>query len=112
MQVAAFSRLPALRARAHALLDPNLTRLRAYFASEPRLTVHVPSGGNVAFPRLPPSVSGDRLADHLREHYSTLVVPGRFFEMPRHIRLSFGIRGDLLARGLRNVSRALDDLAA
>jgi aspartate/methionine/tyrosine aminotransferase len=111
MQVAAFARLPALRARAHALLDPNLAALRDYFASETRLRVHLPSGGNVAFPRLPAAVSSDRLAEHLRDRYSTLVVPGRFFEMPRHVRLSFGIRGDLFARGLRNLSRALDDLA-
>jgi hypothetical protein len=112
MQLAAFERLRDLRARAHALLDPNLARLRAYFASETRLEVHVPSGGNVAFPRLPAAMSSDRLADHLRDRYSTLVVPGRFFEMPRHIRVSFGMRSDLLARGLRNLSRALDDLAA
>ena len=44
--------------------------------------------------------------------YSTLVVPGRFFESPRHIRFSFGMRGAQLARGLRNLSRALDDLGA
>jgi aspartate/methionine/tyrosine aminotransferase len=112
MQLAAFERLPALRTRAHALLDPNLERLRAWFASETRLRVFVPPGGNVAFPRLPASVGSDSLADHLREKYSTLVVPGRFFEMPRHFRLSFGMRGDVLARGLRNVSRALDDLGA
>jgi aspartate/methionine/tyrosine aminotransferase len=112
MQLAAFERLPALRTRAHALLDPNLERLRAWFASETRLRVFVPPGGNVAFPRLPASIGSDSLADHLREKYSTLVVPGRFFEMPRHFRLSFGMRGDVLARGLRNVSRALDDLGA
>jgi aspartate/methionine/tyrosine aminotransferase len=112
MQLAAFSQLPALRARAHALLDPNLGRLREYFARESRLRVHVPAGGNVVFPRLPPAVNSDVLCDLLRENYGTLVVPGRFFESPRHIRLSFGIRSDLLARGLRNLSRALDDLAA
>jgi aspartate/methionine/tyrosine aminotransferase len=112
MQLAAFQRLPALRARAHALLDPNLQKVVAWLASEPRVTAFVPGGGNVAFPRLPASVSSDRLADHLRERYSTLVVPGRFFEMPRHIRVSFGMRSELLLRGLRNVSRALDDLGA
>jgi aspartate/methionine/tyrosine aminotransferase len=112
MQVAAFERLPALRARAHALLDPNLERIREFFATERRLQVHVPEGGNVVFPRLPEGLSSDRFADHLRERYSTLVVPGRFFESPRHIRISFGMQGDILARGLRNISRALDDLGA
>jgi aspartate/methionine/tyrosine aminotransferase len=112
MQLAAFSHLPALRARAHALLDPNLARLREYFAEESRLRAHVPAGGNVVFPRLPSSVNSDQLCDHLRERYSTLVVPGRFFESPRHIRLSFGMASDVFAGGLRNLSRALDDLGA
>jgi aspartate/methionine/tyrosine aminotransferase len=112
LQLAAFGKLAALRARAHRLLDPNLERLRDYFAGESRLTVHLPPGGNVAFPRLPVGLDGDRVADHLRAQYSTLVVPGRFFEMPRHIRISYGMRPELLARGLRNLSRTLDDLGA
>ena len=112
MQLAAFSRLPVLRARAHALLDPNFARLRDYLATESRLRAHLPDGGNVVFPRLAPAVNVDGLCDHLRERYSTLVVPGRFFESPRHIRLSFGMSGTVFARGLRNVSRALDDLGA
>jgi aspartate/methionine/tyrosine aminotransferase len=112
MQLAALSRLPAIRARAHALLDPNLARMQAFFEREHRLKVHLPKGGNVAFPRLPSGVDSDKLADVLRDRYSTLVVPGRFFESPRHIRVSFGVQPELLARGLRNVSRALDDLGA
>jgi aspartate/methionine/tyrosine aminotransferase len=72
----------------------------------------LPEGGSVAFPRVPRGMDGDALADHLLRRYQTLVVPGRFFESPRHIRVSFGCRAPLLARGLANVSRALDDLGA
>ena len=110
MSLAAFRRLRDLDRRAHALLDPNLGRLRAFFASEPRLTTLMPGGGNVVFPRLPRGIDSDHLASHLLSRYSTLVVPGRFFEAPRHIRLSFGCRPGRLARGLANISRALDDL--
>jgi len=39
------------------------------------------------------------------------VVPGRFFDAPRHIRLSFGCNPALLGRGLSNLSRAIDDLS-
>jgi bifunctional pyridoxal-dependent enzyme with beta-cystathionase and maltose regulon repressor activities len=49
-----------------------------------------------------------------RRKYSirkTLVVPGRFFESPRHIRISYGCRPTLLQQGLNNISRALDDLS-
>jgi aspartate/methionine/tyrosine aminotransferase len=110
MALAAFKNLSAISARSHALLDPNLARVRAFIERETRLTAHVPEGGNVMFPRLPRGIDSDALADHLRDRYSTLVVPGRFFESPRHIRISFGIRPARLARGLQHISQALDDL--
>ena len=111
MSLAAFRRLPAIRRRAHATLDPNLERLRRYFARESRLDVLLPEGGNVVFPRVPRHVDADALADRLLKRYSTLVVPGRFFEASRHIRISFGLPTRLLDRGLANISRALDDLS-
>jgi aspartate/methionine/tyrosine aminotransferase len=110
MSLAAFRRLPTLRRRAHATLDPNLERLRRYFAQEKRLDTFVPEGGNVVFPRVPRRVDADLLADRLLKRYSTLVVPGRFFEAPRHIRISFGVPPGVLERGLANISRALDDV--
>ena len=111
LSLAALRRLRDIDRRAHAILDPNLARLRAFLAREPRLRAVLPEGGNVVFPRLPASVDSDRLVRHLVSHDSTLVVPGRFFESPRHIRISFGCRPSLLARGLANISRALDELS-
>jgi aspartate/methionine/tyrosine aminotransferase len=110
MALAAFRRLRDIATRAHRLLDPNLARLRAFLAREPRLKALVPEGGNVVFPRVPSRVDSDRLAAHLVKRYSTLVVPGRFFETTRHIRISFGCAPARLSRGLANLSRALDDL--
>jgi aspartate/methionine/tyrosine aminotransferase len=110
MALAAFKWLGDLDRRAHALLDSNLTRVRAFFAREPRVTAFIPDGGNVVFPRLPRGIDSDRLAAHLLKRYSTLIVPGRFFESPGHIRLSFGCNAKRLDRGLINVTRALDDL--
>jgi hypothetical protein len=111
MALAALGRLRDLDRRAHGLLDPNLARVRAFLAGEPRLTAFIPDGGNVVFPRLPRGMDSDRLVRHLLARYSTLVVPGRFFESLRHIRLSFGCTATRLARGLKNITRALDDLA-
>jgi len=111
MSLAAFRHLPAIRRRAHATLDPNLERLRRYFAAEPRLEAFMPEGGNVVFPRVRRGLDTDVLASHLLERYSTLVVPGRFFESPRHIRISFGMSRRVFERGLANISRALDDLS-
>lgn len=110
LALAAFRRLDRIRAHAHRFLDPNLDRVRRFFDRERRLAAFIPGGGNVVFPRLPRGLSSDELAEHLRLRYSTLVVPGRFFESPRHIRLSFGSEPRLVERGLRNISCALNDL--
>ncbi len=110
MALAAFRRIPALARRAHAILNPNLARLARYLERERRLRAHLPDGGNVLFVKLPRGIDGDRLAEHLRRRYSTLVVPGRFFESPGFIRISYGCRPARLSRGLANLSSALDDL--
>src|SRR6185295_3307228 len=85
MALAAFRRLRAIDRRAHEILDPNLERVGRFFAGESRLKVFMPQGGNVVFPRLPAGIDGDLLTEHLVKRYSTLVVPGSFFESPRHI---------------------------
>jgi len=110
MALAAFERLDAIDRRAHALLDRNLEGLRRFLAHETRLRAVMPESGNVVFPRVPEGVDTDRLAQRLSSRYSTLVVPGRFFEAPRHIRISFGCRPAILARGFARISRALDAL--
>jgi aspartate/methionine/tyrosine aminotransferase len=110
MALAAFRRLRAIDERAHRALDANLDRVRRFFERETRLRAFVPEGGNVIFPRLPAGVDADKYAARLRARYSTLVVPGRFFEAPSHVRVSFGCAPALLARGLDNLSRALDDV--
>ena len=92
MALAAFKHLRGISDRSHGLLEPNLDRVRRFFQGESRLRAHMPVGGNVMFPRLPDGLDSDAFADHLREHYSMLVVSGRFFEVPRHICISFGLR--------------------
>src|SRR4029434_3410820 len=103
----AFRNLAAISTRAHELLDAGLDRITRFVQREPRLTAVVPPGGNVVFPRLPAGIDSERLTRHLERRYRTLIVPGRFFESPRHIRLSFGCNTRRLERGLRNVSKAL-----
>jgi aspartate/methionine/tyrosine aminotransferase len=110
MTLAAFKRHADIDKRAHGLLDPNLVRVKAFFSRETRLQCVVPEFGGIAFPRLPRGLDGDRFAGHLLRRYSTLVVPGRFFESPQHVRVSFGGKARPLARGLEGIARALDDL--
>ncbi len=65
--------------------------------------------GITAFPRWS---GGDcqRLDDHLRDHYNASVVPGRWFEMPDHFRVGFGMTTQDFEEGLKRLVRALDDL--
>lgn len=112
MALRAFRHLAQLRKRAQSLLAPGLESVRRFLDAEPRLAAHLPEGGGVVLARLPRGVDEDRLVGHLRRRHDTLVVPGRFFEAPGYVRLSFGLRRSRLEAGLRNVSRALDALSS
>ncbi|NUR44555.1 MAG: pyridoxal phosphate-dependent aminotransferase [Sphingomonas sp.] len=65
--------------------------------------------GVTAFPRWSGSDT-ERLNDHLRERYDTAVVPGRWFEMPDHFRIGFGLPNDDFTEGLSRLGRTLGDL--
>jgi len=112
MTLAALRNLAAIRRRARVILGPNLDRVKRFLAREGRLRAHVPPGGNVLFARLPTGIDSERFARHLLCRYGTLVVPGRFFEAPRFVRIGFGCSPAALTRGLTSLSRALDDLGA
>jgi len=105
---AAFDHLPALAARARAILDPNVAAFEQVMARQPTLEWVKPAGGTVAFPRLTGVVSADAFAERLLKEFATAVVPGRFFEAPAHFRIALGIDGAVLARGLEALGRALD----
>ncbi len=105
--VVAFEHLPALAARARAILDPNLARLERFMAVEPRLAWVRPAGGPVAFPRLTSGEDARGFADRLLARHGAMVVPGHFFDAPPHFRIGFGIDASVLEQGLDAVSRAL-----
>ena len=111
-QIAArvFSRLDGLRERQQAAIAPNHARVAAFMAGEARLEWVEPENGIIAFPRIKGPGSGDELARRLREDYATSVVPGSFFEEPRHFRLGFGAAPEILDRGLAAIGRALGEI--
>ena len=108
---AAFDALPALAARARAILTPNFQRFAAFVGAQPGLEWVEPPGGTVAFPRLKGLASADDFAERLLTRFETAVVPGRFFEAPAHFRVALGIPGDVLERGLQAMARALGQRA-
>jgi len=89
MSVMAFDHLAQFRERACALLNTNRALLNAFLDSRADLECFRPPAGTVVFPRLPNGDS-EAFVQLLREKYETSVVPGTFFESPRHFRLGVG----------------------
>ena len=65
--------------------------------------------GITAFPRWSGGDT-DRLDALLRDRYDASVVPGRWFEMPEHFRVGFGLPTADLEEGLNRLGQALDEL--
>lgn len=110
MSVMAFDHLEQFRERARALLATNRAVIESFLDSRRDLECFRPPAGTVFFPRLS---HGDPEAFFklLREEYETAVVPGTFFEMPRHFRIGIGGETEGLRAGLERLSAALDDFA-
>jgi aspartate/methionine/tyrosine aminotransferase len=108
MSVMAFDRLGQFREHARALLTTNRALLDAFLDSRADLECFRPPAGTVVFPRL---ANGDSetFFELLRDKYETSIVPGRFFESPRHFRLGIGGETAALQAGLERLGAALDE---
>jgi aspartate/methionine/tyrosine aminotransferase len=121
VRVPAASALLAARALEHVAADMSqqsarqttggLRILERWAQAEPRVEYVPPHAGLYALVRLPPAVPDLALAQHLRDRYETLVVPGSLLEAPGCLRLGLHAPGPQLEQGLANISAALDDLA-
>ena len=103
------SQLDFIKDRNQELIQQNKSLIKDFIQSESSLSWVEPPGGTICFPRLEANISGDDLAQLLREKYDTAVVPGSFFEAPQHFRLGFHVSQETLARGLENIKAALQE---
>jgi hypothetical protein len=105
----AFDRLDEVIGDTRAMLDTNRRVFNSFIAARNDLDCMPAEHGITAFPRW---LRGDtqRLDDHLRERYDASVVPGRWFEIPDHFRVGFGLPTDEFEEGLSRLGSALDDL--
>ena len=105
----AFAHLDKVVGETPAMLARNRSAFNDFIASRDDLTCAPAGHGITAFPRW---ASGDsqRLDNHLRAHYDTAIVPGRWFEMPDHFRIGFGMPSKDFAEALGRLGKALDDL--
>ena len=105
----AFDRIDEVVGDTPAMLDRNRRLFNGFVDSRNDLECMTAEHGITAFPRWS---GGDtqRLDDHLRERYGASVVPGRWFEMPDHFRVGFGLSTGDFEEGLKRLGAALDDL--
>jgi hypothetical protein len=105
----AFDHLEEVRGNTPAILRKNRSLFNDFVSARDDVNCASTQHGITAFPRWS---GGDtqRLDDHLRKGYDTSVVPGRWFEMPDHFRVGFGLTAEDFAEGLNRLGAALDDL--
>jgi aspartate/methionine/tyrosine aminotransferase len=107
LSLTAFEQIDRLRARAREILAGNLDVVRAMALAHPRLEWLEPAAGTTAFPRVRDTEDTQELVDRLVRDYDTIVVPGRFFQSPQHIRISFGGKPQMVREAVARLDRAL-----
>ncbi|HLZ84522.1 MAG TPA: pyridoxal phosphate-dependent aminotransferase [Caulobacteraceae bacterium] len=107
LSVVAFDRLPALRARANALIDANRAAYREILGGHPALDQVLFEQGSTVFPRLMAG-DADGFFSRLMADHETCVVPGRFFGRPDHIRVGLGGDPAMTRGGLERIKAALE----
>jgi hypothetical protein len=105
----AFDRIDEVIGDTPLLLERNRKLFNDLIENRSDLECAPAEHGITAFPRWR---GGDteRLNDYLRKRYDTAVVPGRWFEMPDHFRVGFGLSTADFEEGLSRLGAALDDL--
>jgi aspartate/methionine/tyrosine aminotransferase len=109
LSVVALAKLPKVIARAKGILETNRAVLSEFFDSREELQVVRTESGTTSFPRLLKGRVED-LCAVLTEKYDTAVVPGRFFESPRHFRIGMCAEPELFSKGVTRLGMALDEM--
>jgi aspartate/methionine/tyrosine aminotransferase len=92
-----------------AMLERNRDLFNRFAASREDVECMSAEHGITAFPRWAGGDT-DSLDAHLRERHDAAVVPGRWFGIPDHFRVGFGLRTDEFAEALTRLGAALDEL--
>jgi aspartate/methionine/tyrosine aminotransferase len=107
----ALASIDQIEARARLTLDANRAAAAQILAPRRELQLTIPAHGTTLAPRL---LSGavEPFCELLRTRYELAVVPGFYFEMPHHFRISLGGDPTLTSECFQRLSRALDDFSA
>jgi len=109
LSVIALQNIDQILNRTKLILESNRTILNQFLDSRDDLETSRMKFGTTVFPRL---LKGnvDAFCTLLHDRYETLVVPGRFFEMPHHIRIGLGIEQEEFREGIVRIAAALDKI--
>lgn len=107
LAVIAFDHLDRVRDRARALLETNRVLVNEFLVRHPDLDCDPSRFGTTVFPRLRVGHTAE-FVRILREQFETSVVPGEFFEQPRHFRIGFCGATETVRGGLERLSAALE----
>ncbi len=103
-----FAKLDPILDKSRRMVRENFPLVRKFIEAQPDLSWVPPDGGVICFPRYKKPRELPRLLDRLLGEFDTLVVPGRFFESPAHVRLGFGSPRATLRSGLENFGKVLN----
>ena len=97
-----------LIARNRGIVLENLERLTTFMGRHAEVLEWVPPrAGPVAFPRVVGAESAEPLCRDMLDRKGVLLLPGRVFDRPQHLRIGFGRRG--FAQGLAALDAAMKD---
>jgi aspartate/methionine/tyrosine aminotransferase len=102
----AFSQIDRLADRARRIVESNRPVLREMLGAHPELSTADPAA-TLAFPRFRDGRDAGPFVRDLFEHDGVAVVPGEFFGMPSHFRVSSGGPPKAFREGLDALSRRL-----
>lgn len=106
----ALARLTILEERYRRFCREGQPFFRQWLADEPLIGGYQSFGAVFECVRLPDGVEADRLSELLAREFDTQVVPGRFFGLDGHIRLSIALPTAELTEALSRISKALRQL--
>ena len=108
--VRAFARIEVIEAKFRAAYTAGRRVYTEWCARETRVAGYPSFGVLFECVRLPRGVSSKVLNDLLVSEFDTQVVPGDFFDLDDHVRISLAPNPALLGEGLNRLSAALDKL--
>jgi aspartate/methionine/tyrosine aminotransferase len=107
----ALASIGQLENRASLILRANRAIAAELLTARHDLQLTIPAHGTTLAPRLLHNPV-EPFCEMLRARYELAVVPGFYFEMPRHFRIGLGGDPRLFRESLERLTRALDDLTA